>query len=54
MHEYEGFGHYQAECATYLKRKKKRVVTLSDEELSSDSDYENFGRAFVSCIIEES
>lgn len=23
-HECDGFGHYQAECATFLKRKKKK------------------------------
>ncbi|TYK01584.1 putative envelope-like protein [Cucumis melo var. makuwa] len=48
-----GFGHYQAECATSLKRKKKAfVTTLSDDESSSDSDCEIFGRALVSSLTE--
>ena len=35
-HEYEDFGHYQIECATFLKRKKKSLatVTFSDDEVS--------------------
>lgn len=32
-HEREGFGHYQAECSTFFKRKKKGfTVILFDEE----------------------
>ncbi|TYK29697.1 Receptor-like protein 12 [Cucumis melo var. makuwa] len=52
-HEYGGFEHYQVDCATYLKPNKKRlVVTLSDEESSSDSDCENFGRALISSVTD--
>ncbi|KAA0043006.1 gag-proteinase polyprotein [Cucumis melo var. makuwa] len=48
-HECEGFGHIQAECATYLKRKKKGLVaTFSDEEDYSESDDEDLGMALIS------
>ncbi|TYK06510.1 gag-pol polyprotein [Cucumis melo var. makuwa] len=48
-HECEGFGHIQAECATYLKRKKKGLVaTFSDEEDYSKSDDEDLGMALIS------
>ncbi|XP_019179001.1 PREDICTED: MADS-box transcription factor PHERES 2-like [Ipomoea nil] len=37
--ECEGFGHTQAECATYLKRKKAMSVTmLSDDEEETTND----------------
>lgn len=50
-HECESFEHYQAKCPTFLKRKKNSFfVTLSNEESSSDSDGENFGRALISCV----
>lgn len=53
-HECEGFRRYQAKCATYLKRKKNGLaITLFDEETSSDSDCEDFGRALIDCKIEE-
>lgn len=53
-HECEGFKHYQAECATYLKRKKKGlVITLFDKKTSTDNDYKDFGRALISCEQEE-
>ncbi|TYK13508.1 envelope-like protein [Cucumis melo var. makuwa] len=51
--KYRGFGHYQAECTTYLKRKKKGfIVNVSDKETSSDNDCENFGRALISFFLE--
>lgn len=33
-------------------KKKGFVVTLSNEELSSNSDCENFGKALINCITE--
>lgn len=52
-HECESFKHYQAECATCLKRKKKSLtVTLSNDEAASDSDSEELGRALINIIIE--
>ncbi|KAA0049938.1 gag-pol polyprotein [Cucumis melo var. makuwa] len=51
-HECEGFGHFQTECPTYLKRKKKSlVVVLSDDEDSLESDEEEVGRALISISI---
>ncbi|KAA0055426.1 gag-pol polyprotein [Cucumis melo var. makuwa] len=48
-HECEGFGHIQAERATYLKRKKKVLVaTFFDEEDYSESDNEEPGMALIS------
>ncbi|KAA0055874.1 MADS-box transcription factor PHERES 2-like [Cucumis melo var. makuwa] len=47
--ECERFGHIQAECATYLKRKKMGLVaTFSDEEDYSESDDEDLGMALIS------
>lgn len=47
-HECEWFKHYQTKCATFLKKKKKSLTfTLSDGELTSDSDAEEFGRALI-------
>ncbi|TYK01623.1 gag-pol polyprotein [Cucumis melo var. makuwa] len=50
--ECEGFGHYQAECPTYLRRQKKNYyATLTDED--SDDDEVDHGRnAFTACITE--
>ncbi|XP_031106191.1 uncharacterized protein LOC116010828 [Ipomoea triloba] len=40
--EFEGFGHIQVECATYLKRKKSmKVTTWSDEECSKETQDED-------------
>ena len=49
-HECEGHAHIQAECTIYLKRKKKILnITLSDEDTTSDSECEDYGRALISC-----
>ncbi|TYK05805.1 Peptidase aspartic, catalytic [Cucumis melo var. makuwa] len=48
-HECEGFRHIQAECATYLKRKKKGLVaTFFDEEDYSERDNEDLGMPLIS------
>lgn len=53
-YECEEYGYFQAECATFLKRKKKSLtITLSDEETTSDSDSESYGRALISCEVKE-
>lgn len=53
-HECEEYRYFQAECATFLKRKKKSLtITLSDEETTSDSDSESYGRALISCEVKE-
>lgn len=53
-HECEGFGHFQAECPTFHKKKKKSlIVTLSDDEMTSNSDTEEFGRALISISTEK-
>ncbi|KAA0039139.1 uncharacterized protein E5676_scaffold322G00420 [Cucumis melo var. makuwa] len=53
-HEHEGFGHFQVECPTFLKHKKKRLsVTLSDDETSSDSGSEEFRKALISCVAKD-
>ncbi|KAA0042420.1 gag-proteinase polyprotein [Cucumis melo var. makuwa] len=50
--ECEGFGHYQAECPTYLRRQKKiYCATLSDEDLDDDEDDHDMN-AFTACITE--
>lgn len=50
--ECDGFGHYQAECAAFLKQKKKSLtVTLCDDEASSDSKSKEFGKALISITI---
>ena len=50
--ECEGFGHYQAECPTYLRRQKKNYcATLSDEDSDDDED-DHAMNAFTVCIIE--
>ncbi|KAA0042878.1 uncharacterized protein E5676_scaffold108G00980 [Cucumis melo var. makuwa] len=50
--ECEGFGHYQAECPTYLRRQKKNYcATLSDEDLDDDEDDHGMN-AFTTCITE--
>ncbi|XP_019193992.1 PREDICTED: uncharacterized protein LOC109187992 [Ipomoea nil] len=50
-YECEGFGHVQAECPTYLRRKKSMTVTTwSDDELESEnveSDAEEMFGNFV-------
>ncbi|KAA0060126.1 gag-pol polyprotein [Cucumis melo var. makuwa] len=48
--ECDGFGHYQVDCPTYLKRQKKNYCsTLSDED--SDDDEDDHGiNAFTACI----
>ncbi|TYK08440.1 gag-proteinase polyprotein [Cucumis melo var. makuwa] len=48
--ECDGFGHYQIDCPTYLKRQKKNYCsTLSDED--SDDDEDDHGiNAFTACI----
>ncbi|XP_019163199.1 PREDICTED: uncharacterized protein LOC109159553 [Ipomoea nil] len=50
-YECEGFGHVQAECPTYLRRKKSMTATTwSDDELESeaaDSDAEEMFDNFV-------
>ncbi|KAA0031681.1 gag-proteinase polyprotein [Cucumis melo var. makuwa] len=50
--ECEGFGHYQAECPTYLIRQKKNYcVALSDED--SDDDEDDHGmNTFTASITE--
>ncbi|KAA0047417.1 gag-pol polyprotein [Cucumis melo var. makuwa] len=54
-HECEGYDHFQAECLTYLKRKKKILnITLSDEDTSSDNECEDYGRALIGCKVEGS
>lgn len=50
----EGFGYYQSEYPHFLKRKKNSlVVTLSDDNLSTSSDEEEGGRAFIGCTLED-
>ncbi|KAA0056382.1 gag-pol polyprotein [Cucumis melo var. makuwa] len=50
--ECEGFGHYQAECPTYLRRQKKNYyVTLSGED-SDDDEVDHSMNAFTPCITE--
>ena len=50
--ECEGFGHYQAECPTFLRRQKKNYyTTLSDEE-SDDAEVDHGMNAFTTCITE--
>ncbi|TYK19748.1 Receptor-like protein 12 [Cucumis melo var. makuwa] len=53
-HEHDRYRHFQAKCATYLKRKKKSLrSTLSDEETSFVNECKSYGRALISCEIEE-
>ncbi|KAA0041514.1 gag-pol polyprotein [Cucumis melo var. makuwa] len=48
-HECEELGHIQADCATYLKRKKKGLdATFPDEEDYSESNDEDLGMALIS------
>ncbi|KAA0047661.1 gag-pol polyprotein [Cucumis melo var. makuwa] len=50
--ECKGFGHYQAECPTFLRRQKKNYyTTLSDEE-SDDAEVDHGMNAFTTCITE--
>ncbi|KAA0032213.1 uncharacterized protein E6C27_scaffold219G00250 [Cucumis melo var. makuwa] len=50
--EYEGFGHYQAEYPTYLRRQKKNYfATLSDED-SDDDEVDHGMYSFTTCITE--
>ncbi|KAA0066291.1 MADS-box transcription factor PHERES 2-like [Cucumis melo var. makuwa] len=50
--ECEPFGHYQAECLTYLRRQKKNYyATLSDED-SDDDEVDHSMNAFTTCITE--
>ncbi|KAA0035514.1 gag-pol polyprotein [Cucumis melo var. makuwa] len=50
--ECEGFGHYQAECPTYLIRQKKNYyATLSNED-SDDDEVDHGMNAFTACITE--
>ena len=54
-HECEGYRHFQAECPTYLKKKKKILnITLSDEDTLSDSWCEDYGRSLIICEAEGS
>ncbi|TYK19755.1 uncharacterized protein E5676_scaffold3861G00100 [Cucumis melo var. makuwa] len=51
---FKQYRHFQAKCATYLKRKKKSLTsTLSDEETYFVSESESYGGALISCEIEE-
>lgn len=53
-HEYEGYAHFQTECATYLKWKKKGLtIILSDEDTFLDSECESYGWALISGAVEE-
>ncbi|KAA0055055.1 gag-pol polyprotein [Cucumis melo var. makuwa] len=50
--ECEGFGHYQAECPTFLRRQKKNYyATLSDED-SDDAEVDHGMNAFTTCITD--
>ncbi|KAA0067203.1 uncharacterized protein E6C27_scaffold418G00050 [Cucumis melo var. makuwa] len=48
-HECKGYRHFQPECPTYLKRKKKILnITLSDEDKSSNIESGDHNRALIS------
>ncbi|TYK06170.1 gag-pol polyprotein [Cucumis melo var. makuwa] len=50
--ECERFGHYQAECPTFLRRQKKNYyATLSDED-SDDAEVDHGMNAFTTCITD--
>ncbi|TYK00987.1 gag-pol polyprotein [Cucumis melo var. makuwa] len=43
-----GFGHYQAECPTFLRKQKKNFrATLSDEETDDSEEDDGFTNAFI-------
>lgn len=49
--EYEGLGHYQAECPNFLKKQKRSLTaTLFDVKTYSSSSEEDNNRAFISII----
>ncbi|KAA0035471.1 gag-pol polyprotein [Cucumis melo var. makuwa] len=53
-HKCDGFDHFQAESLIFLKRKKKSLtVTLCNDEMTSDTDIEEFRHALISISTEK-
>lgn len=53
-HKCDGFDHFEAESLIFLKRKKKSLtVTLCNDEMTSDTDIEEFGHALISISTEK-
>ncbi|TYK09548.1 gag-pol polyprotein [Cucumis melo var. makuwa] len=50
--ECEGFGHYQAECPTYLRRQKKNYYVILSDKHSNDDEVDHSMNAFTACITE--
>ncbi|KAA0064118.1 Receptor-like protein 12 [Cucumis melo var. makuwa] len=50
--ECEGFGHYQVECRTFLRRQKKNYYATLSYEDSNDNEVDHGFNAFTECITE--
>ncbi|KAA0047108.1 gag-proteinase polyprotein [Cucumis melo var. makuwa] len=50
--ECEGFGHYQAEYPTYLRRQKNNYYAILSDEYTNDDEVDHGMNVFTACITE--